>query len=119
MKIGSLVLTAFMGFGMLTLAGCVEGGSYSGAYVTSYGGPFYGDGFYGDYGDGYYHGYQRDRRYYRPHYADNRRDWDHRRNNDRPRGPGRDFRRDGGNNGRVILPSESPRGAAFGRGGAP
>jgi hypothetical protein len=119
MKIKSLVLATFMGLGTLTLAGCVEGGGYSGGYVTSYGGPFYGDGFYGGYGDGYYHGYRRDGRYYRPHYADNRRDWDRRRNNDRPRGPGRDFRRDGGGNGRVFLPSESPRGAAFGRGGAP
>jgi len=121
MKIKTLMFATAMGVATLTLAGCVEGGGYSGAYVTSYGGPVYGDGFYGGYGgygDGYYHGYRRDRRYYRPNYADNRRDWDRRRNNDRPRGPSRDYRRDGGDNGRIILPDESPRGPMFSRGGA-
>ena len=118
MSIKSKILIALVGVGTLTLAGCVEGGGYSGGYVTSYGGPYYGDGYYRDYG--YYHGYRRDDRYYRPRYADHRRDYDGPRGprNGPGPGPGREFHRDGGDNGQVILPNpNTPRGPVFSRGG--
>ncbi|WFR95420.1 hypothetical protein [Rhizobium tumorigenes] len=130
MKIRSLLLTAAMGIGTLTLVGCVEGGGYSGAYVTTYDAPYYGGGYnggyYGGYRDGGYYrgypGYRRDGGYHRRDYADRRRD------NDRPRGPGRgdgrpdgprrDYNRDRPDNNQIIVPNaDSPRGPMFSRGG--
>lgn len=124
MKFRSLML-AVMGLGTLTLAGCVDGGGYSGAYVTTYDAPYYGGGYYGG---GY--GYRRD--YYRRDYRHDgyrrdggfRRDFaDRRRDNDRPRGPGRDNNGPGRSYNRpgddqIIVPNPySPRGPMFSRGG--
>ncbi|MGN6768895.1 MAG: hypothetical protein ACTHJQ_03470 [Rhizobiaceae bacterium] len=63
-----LLLAAAVAVFGLTLAGCVDGGPYYGAYTYSdYYGPYYGPGYYDDmvYG-GYYSGY--DRGYYRRHH---------------------------------------------------
>lgn len=118
MTIKSLILTAMVGVGTLTLAGCVDGGGpyygggYSGVYVSSFDGPYYGNGYYHGYRrDNYYRDYRRDGRY-------SRHDDGHRRDNDRPRGPSHDYHRGGGDNGRVIIPNpNTPRGPMFSRGG--
>jgi hypothetical protein len=116
MTIKSLILTAMVGLGTLTLAGCVDGGGpygggYSGVYVSSFDSPYYGDGYYRGYRRDYYRGdYRRDRRYSRSDYRG--------RDNDRPHGPGRDYHPDGGGNGRIIVPNpDTPRGPMFSRGG--